>query len=210
MTQELTKIKLDILQQVWKDSPFDGWNEITLKEATQKIKPNIHYKLLFENGIFDLTEFMNETINQQMAQEFVNFDVKEMPIRMRIHELIKIRLELLAAHKEAVRALYGFLAIPKNLFFTKKLIWQISDEMWHLALDKSTDYNHYSKRGLLSIIYNASINFWLQDESENHQKTNEFIYRAIDGVMKINKVKKLFKKIPQFAKKIPFLRKILV
>ena len=196
-----------IFRRMLQNAAFDGWNEETLQKSTDEVTNGTCCRFYFDNGIHDFTLYMNERTNRLMREEFLKkFDPASMKVRDRIRELIWIRLNILAERKDAVRALYGFLAMPQNLLFFKKLIWQISDEIWHLALDESTDFNYYSKRGLLSIIYNASINYWLNDESKNHQKTYDFIIRAIDGVMQINKVKSCFKKVPEIIKKIPFLR----
>ncbi len=197
-------IKEKIIAEMLKDSVFDGWNNETLKKISAKITGKSEtYAVFFENGIHDLSKFFVEMVNLEMVEEFEKIPTENMKIREKIRCLISLRLKILSRNKEAIRAKQGFFAMPQNLFLSNQLLWKVSDQMWAACRDQSVDFNYYSKRGLLSIIYSSCLNFWLNDDSQNHVKTEEFIVRAIDDVMKINGIKA---KIPQILKKIPFLR----
>ena len=71
--------------------------------------------------------------------------------------------------------------------------------MWYLAGDKSTDYNHYTKRALLEYVYSTSIMCWLSDESPDYIDTKKFIATKIKQVLSIGKWKesalRFFRKI---------------
>ena len=57
------------------------------------------------------------------------------------------------------------------------------------------DFNFYTKRGILLGVYSATLIFWLDDNSENDQKTWEFLDRRIEEVLQIPKVKSSMEKI---------------
>ena len=57
------------------------------------------------------------------------------------------------------------------------------------AGDAATDYNHYTKRAILSAIYSATLLHWTQDDSADFAATRAFIDRRIDGVMRFEKAK---------------------
>ncbi len=49
--------------------------------------------------------------------------------------------------------------------------WRSADLMWRLAGDTATDYNHYTKRLILSGVYGSTLLVWLDDQSEGWMET---------------------------------------
>ncbi len=107
----------------------------------------------------------------------------------RTHEKValalKARLRFLAPHREAVRRLLAFLARPGNAGVATTMLWRSADAVWRLAGDTSTDFNYYTKRGLLAGVYASTLLFWLDDGSEDFAATDAFLERRIADVMKI-------------------------
>ena len=81
---------------------------------------------------------------------------------------------------------------PQNLPRATKLGWRAADAMWHAAGDTATDFNHYSKRGILGGVYMATIMAMMDDESEGYADTRAFLGRRIDGIMRFEKFKGRF------------------
>jgi ubiquinone biosynthesis protein COQ9 len=69
---------------------------------------------------------------------------------------------------------------PKNLTTTLQQISSISDEIWKLSGDQSTDINWYTKRALLSKIYVLTETYMLQDKSPNFEQTWEFLDNRLE------------------------------
>ena len=61
--------------------------------------------------------------------------------------------------------------------------------MWRLAGDTATDFNHYSKRGLLIGVYASTSLVFLDDESEGLAETRAFLDRRIGDVMRFEQAK---------------------
>ncbi|MET0156244.1 MAG: COQ9 family protein [Rickettsiales bacterium] len=57
--------------------------------------------------------------------------------------------------------------------------WGIADAVWRLCGDRATDFNHYSKRAILSAVLAATIIYWLNDASLEHANTNRFLDKRI-------------------------------
>ena len=49
--------------------------------------------------------------------------------------------------------------------------WRSADLMWRIAGDTATDYNHYTKRLILSGVYGSTLLAWLDDQSEDWSET---------------------------------------
>ena len=98
---------------------------------------------------------------------------------------IRVRLEQTAGHREAVRRALSLLAMPLNAGKGPALLWRTVDAIWYAAGDTATDFNYYTKRGLLAGVYSATLLCWLEDRSEGFATTWSFLDRRISEVMRV-------------------------
>jgi rpsU-divergently transcribed protein len=110
-------------------------------------------------------------------------------IREKVTLAVRTRLVQHAAHREALRALASFLAMPANTGLAARSLWRTVDAMWHAIGDTSTDFNYYSKRALLAGVYGSTVLVWLDDSSEGFADSCAFLERRIDNVMAIERGK---------------------
>jgi ubiquinone biosynthesis protein COQ9 len=61
------------------------------------------------------------------------------------------------------------------------------DAIWRAAGDTATDWNFYTKRGLLAGVFSSTVLCWLDDTSEDHAETWAFLDRRIADVMRVPK-----------------------
>ena len=100
--------------------------------------------------------------------------------------------------------------MPQHLARGASLGWRSVDLIWSCAGDTATDYNHYTKRGILFAVYAATLTVFLDDDSEGHAETRGFLARRIDGIMRFEKAKagmaKRFEHRPSLSRFIGRLR----
>jgi ubiquinone biosynthesis protein COQ9 len=116
-------------------------------------------------------------------------DCAGLKVRDRIRLALRSRLAAATPDREAVRRALAVLAQPQNAGLAARSLWHTADAMWRAAGDTATDFNHYSKRAILGAVYSASLLYWLDDDSDDHEATWAFIDRRIDGIMKFEKTK---------------------
>jgi hypothetical protein len=92
-----------------------------------------------------------------------DYSLTTMKIRERIATAVLVRLRQKTPHREAVRRAMAIYAMPWNKIAELKTIYATVDAMWRAAGDRATDFNHYTKRGLLYLVYGATLAFWLQE-----------------------------------------------
>lgn len=109
--------------------------------------------------------------------------VHGLKIREKVALAVRTRLAQHEAHREALRALAAFLAMPAHAGHAACALWRTVDAMWYAIGDRSTDFNYYSKRALLAGIYGSTILVWLDDRSEGAADSFAFLDRRIDGAM---------------------------
>ncbi len=169
---------------------FDGWNEKAVVAAAEQTGVDVEMAgLAFNTGPVDMIDAWFQSIDEAIAAKFSEEELGAMKIRERITALVVARLEVLEADREGLRRALAILAAPPNLRKAAKLGWRAADRMWRLAGDTATDYNHYTKRTLLSAVYGSTISVFLDDESEDYADTKAFLDRRIENVMQFEKVK---------------------
>ena len=57
--------------------------------------------------------------------------------------------------------------------------------LWYAAGDRATDFNYYTKRGLLAGVYLATLLYWLDDDSEGSAATWAFLDKRIADAMRL-------------------------
>ena len=186
-----------ILDKALDHVPFDGWSERSLRQgAADAGFDDTMWRRAFPGGAADAIAFWSAETDREMAAALAEQDITSLKIRERIAAAVRWRLEALAPHREAARRALSHLSQPQHAGLGLRCLYRTVDEMWHAAGDTATDFNFYTKRGLLAGVYSSTILFWLDDSSEGHAATWSFLDRRIADVMRFPKVTARLGKIP--------------
>lgn len=158
-----------------------------------KEKKNILFEEFFAEGFHSLINHTNIIINQEMKKA-VPRDFSDYRINEKIRFFIFLRIEII--NKLFDRKKLIKLALKqKSLIKLVKMLFNVSDEIWYLSGDKSTDFNYYSKRIILMNVYTTSFLFNLKDNSKNFIKTKDLIDKQIDYVLRFGRIKSRLKNL---------------
>ena len=186
----LDELRLALAPEIARAAVFDGWTDDALRRAAALggVDPAVA-RLAFPGGAMDMIAAWIDSTDAKMQAALGGGALAEFKIRERIRALLQFRLDAVAGHEEALHRALAIQAMPQNLARTLRIGWHSADQMWRLAGDTATDYNHYTKRAILMGIYSATLAVWVEDASEGKAETRAFLDRRIDGVMKFEKVK---------------------
>ncbi|HVZ68707.1 MAG TPA: COQ9 family protein [Rhizomicrobium sp.] len=201
------ELKASVLKAALPHVPFDGFTGKLLDRAGEQA--GIDKKTLtrlFPNGVLDLLEEYSASADREMEAEIAKLDLANMRIRDRIKSAVKIRLDILRPNKEAARRAAAFLTLPPNAPLGAKLLWRTVDAMWRATGDTTTDFNYYTKRGILAGVYSSTLMRWFNDHSDDEAATGAFLDSRIEDVMNFEKFKAQVKKE---IGKFPSLEEIL-
>jgi len=169
---------------------FDGFTDGVLQKAgVEAGVGKAELVRLFENGALSLVEFYSTHTDAQMEKRLAEMDLKAMKIRERIATAVRTRLGILKPHKEAARRAAAFLSLPMHAALGAKLLYHTVDCMWRAAGDTATDFNFYTKRGILAGVYGSTAMRWFNDTSADEKPTEEFLAARIENVMQFEKFK---------------------
>ncbi|MDX1575853.1 MAG: COQ9 family protein [Kiloniellales bacterium] len=166
--------------------PFDGWSEAAIRAGAADAGLSPAEALnAFPAGPTEALALFSDWADREMLARLDKADLGAMKVREKVAAGVRLRLEALAPHKEAVRRGLAVLALPANAGQGLKSLHRTVDAIWTMAGDRATDYNYYTKRLLLAGVLTSTTLYWLNDRSEGHQATWAFLERRIDEVLKV-------------------------
>jgi ubiquinone biosynthesis protein COQ9 len=170
---------------------FEGWTEHALERAaTEAGLAAADVRRAFPSGILEALNYFTQRADRQMRDLLTrDYNLPSMKVRERIATAVMVRLRQQLPQREAVRRGRAFYALPWNAPSGIRALYRTMDEIWHLAGDTATDWNHYSKRLILSQVYLTTFDVWLEDATPDLSETEEFLRRRIDNVMQFEKFK---------------------
>lgn len=179
-------VRSRILDAALSHVPFDGWTPQTLALGARDAGYDaVAAVRVFPAGPVDAIRFWSERTDRRTVEACDQPGFAQRRVREKIRMLVKTRLELVGAHKEAVRHALAVLAMPTNGAVAARLLARTVDAIWYAAGDTATDFNWYTKRGLLAGVYSATLLYWLEDHSPDHAATWGFLDRRIDEALRI-------------------------
>jgi ubiquinone biosynthesis protein COQ9 len=197
MTARKTKTKKDdaalisaVVEAALVHIPFDGFTDRLMDRAAKDAGANkADMQRLFPGGALNLLEAYSDSVDTEMEKRLAKLKLAAVPMRKRIATAVKTRLAILKPHKEATRRAVAHLSLPPNVALGAKLVYRTVDAMWRAAGDTSTDFNFYTKRGILAGVYSATLMRWLADDSASESATDAFLAARIENVMQYEKLK---------------------
>ncbi len=174
-----------ILDAALSHVPFDGWTPATLALGARDAGfEAVAVQRVFPGGPVDAIRFWSERTDRQTVEASNQLGFAQRRVREKVRLLVRTRLELVAPHKEAVRHALGVLAVPIHGALAARLLARTVDAIWYASGDTATDFNWYTKRGLLAGVYGATLLHWLEDRSPDHADTWGFLDRRLDEVLR--------------------------
>ena len=190
----LDEIRGRLADDIAANAAFDGWTAAARDMAADAHDIDHDVAALALPDAMAMIDAWFAHIDTVMTATLPSDAIATMKIRERIQRSVEARLDAMAPNREALRRALAILAMPQNVAAAAKLGWRTVDLIWHRAGDTATDYNHYTKRGILFGVYAATVTVFLDDESEGHADTRAFLARRIEGIMRFEKAKAGFLK----------------
>ena len=173
--------------------------QIAFEKTTKKLKINSkeREKLLnnnFPKGYESLNKELNLLINSMMNKSKKPNNFKKLRLNEKIKYFVIKRLKL----TDEIFDLKKLAKInlrsrsPNN---SLKILFNISDEIWFLAGDKSLDFNFYSKRFILMNIYLNSFLYLISQKNTDYNNLENFVEKQIKAVLTFGKLKSKFKSL---------------
>ncbi len=187
--REFAEARAAILAAALPHMAFDGWSRAALARGARDAGyDDVMAERAFPGGVRDLIRYHLAEADRQMLAALAETDLAAMRVRDRVAFAVKLRLQQHQGEREAIRRAMNYLAQPQNGALGLRALYKTVDAIWYAAGDTSTDFNFYTKRGLLAGVYSATLLYWLADTSAECAATWVFLDRRLDDVMRVPKI----------------------
>ena len=206
--KNLAALKDRILLATLPHVAFDGWSRASLRAgaADAGLSPQdlLH---AFPDGVAGAIAHWSDWADREGVRAIEAGDLAHLRTHERVAMAVWARLEAIGRFREAARKATAWLATPRYAGVAARLVYQTCDRIWRAAGDTSTDFNFYTKRGLLAGVVTSTMLYWLQDKSEGSQDTSAFLNRRIADVLAVGgRIGKIRERLNSFDPG-PFLRR---
>ena len=167
------------------------------ENVAKKLKINVKEKekLLnnnFARGYESLNKELNIFINAMMNKSKKPNNFEKFRLNEKIKYFVIKRLQLTDEIFD-LKKLAKINIKTKSLNNSLKTLFNISDEIWYMAGDKSLDFNFYSKRFILMNIYLNSFLYLISQRNRNLNSLENFVEKQIKAILTFGKLKAKFK-----------------
>ena len=176
-----------VLDAAIQHAPVLGWNGRLVRAACEANGLSRgDEELLLPNGARDLAALLSRRHDARALEVLAETPAATLKMRERIARAVSARMEAGAADLDATKRCAGFLTLPTNADLGLSLAWEGADHLWRWAGDTATDWNHYSKRAILSgILIPALTMRWF----DGREAAEAFVAARIENVMAFEKWK---------------------
>jgi ubiquinone biosynthesis protein COQ9 len=175
-----------LIEAILPDVPFDGWGRGTIVAAARRLgMDEAEVASLLPGGPRGAVAAFSRWADRKMLVALGQVPLEAMKVRERVATAVRARLAALDPHREAVRRALALLALPQNMALGARLLYDTVDAIWYAAGDTATDFNFYTKRGLLAGVLASTTLYWLDDRAAGAEATRGFLDRRLDDVMRI-------------------------
>lgn len=165
----------NLMRQLLKNVAESGWNAESLLDALNMLElPDKDAQLIMRGDPINLIQLFDDWINEQVMESLDGEKYASLKVHEKIKHLLSLKFKTMHSHKDAVQKGVHLFKKPNAVQQSLGLLMKTVNQMWYDAGDQSTDFNYYTKRATLSLVYMRVFIIWLKPSTGLDQ---------IDGVI---------------------------
>ena len=197
----LLKKRLEVLKFAKIFVSEKGLTKNSLENISKRYGIDINEtELLFPEGNIDLIQFALEQLNKELEEYCRKIDLIRLPVHKRIKKVLLSKISLMNKNKLFYRSIFFNLLVPKKNFSLSSQLYNSVDQIWFIAGDSSTDFNFYTKRLILSVIYSRIMLYFFNNN--NQEELENILDDSLKRVSKIPEIKSKFKIFSEYFPKL--------
>ncbi|MDP1549645.1 MAG: TetR/AcrR family transcriptional regulator [Nitrosomonas sp.] len=159
-----------------------SWEAVRLFDVATELAISLDDIRIYFREKEDLVDAWFDRADSQMLKAAETVEFLSLSPRERLHHLIITWLDALAAHRKVTRQMIGAKLEPGHLHIQIPAVMRISRTVqWvrEAAQRDATFLRRALEETALTTIYLATFVYWMRDESENFQRTRDFLEQKL-------------------------------
>ncbi|XP_074008896.1 ubiquinone biosynthesis protein COQ9, mitochondrial [Numenius arquata] len=170
--------------------PEHGWTAEAIAEGAKTLGLSVAAAGMFHSDgselILHFVSQCNTKLSELLEQEqkLVQLgEAEKKPTDQFLRDAVQARLRMLIPYIDKWPQALSILLLPHNIPSSLNLLTSMIDDIWHYAGDQSTDFNWYTRRAVLTGVYNATELVMMQDSSPDFEDTWRFLENRVADAM---------------------------
>lgn len=159
-----------------------SWEAVRLFDVATELAISLDNIRIYFREKEDLVDAWFDRADSQMLKAAETVEFLSLSPREQLHHLIITWLDALAAHRKVTRQMIGAKLEPGHLHIQIPAVMRISRTVQWMREASQRDAT-FLRRALeetaLTTIYLATFVYWMRDESENFQRTRDFLEQKL-------------------------------
>ncbi|NWI15354.1 COQ9 protein, partial [Crypturellus soui] len=180
--------------------PEHGWSAEAIAEGAKTLGLSAAAAGMFHNDgselVLHFVSHCNTKLSEQLEQEQKLVQLGETEKKTTdqfLRDALEARLRMLIPYIEKWPQAISILLLPHNIPSSLSLLTSMIDDIWHYAGDRSTDFNWYTRRAVLTGIYNTTELVMIQDTSPDFEDTWRFLENRVADAVNMDSTAKQVK-----------------
>ncbi|XP_050760199.1 LOW QUALITY PROTEIN: ubiquinone biosynthesis protein COQ9, mitochondrial [Gymnogyps californianus] len=173
--------------------PEHGWTAEAIAEGAKTLGLSVAAAGMFHSDGSELVLHFVSQCNTKLSelleqeQKLVQLgEAEKKPTDQFLRDAVEARLRMLIPYIEKWPQALSILLLPHNIPASLNLLTSMIDDIWQYAGDQSTDFNWYTRRAVLTGIYNTTELVMMQDSSPDFEDTWRFLENRVADAMNMN------------------------
>lgn len=177
-------IKEEVLDNALKYVPDHGWTRKALAMSANELGyPSVAEGMVQRGGADLVLHFVKANNKSLVAyMEQVKSSEEDFKVPAFIQTVLERRLRMLIPFISVWPQAMATLLQPSIVVEATEELGRMVDDIWYHAGDQSTDFNWYTKRGLLAKLFISTQMVMIKDQSPDFRDTWEFLDRRMNDI----------------------------
>ncbi|XP_055675115.1 ubiquinone biosynthesis protein COQ9, mitochondrial [Falco peregrinus] len=170
--------------------PEHGWTAEAIAEGAKTLGLSAAAAGMFHSDggelILHFVSQCNTKLTELLEQEQKQVQLGEAEKKSTdqfLRDAVEARLRMLIPYIDKWPQALSILLLPHNIPSSLNLLTSMIDDIWQYAGDQSTDFNWYTRRAVLTGIYNTTELVMMQDSSPDFEETWRFLENRVADAM---------------------------
>ncbi|KAB2836347.1 MAG: COQ9 family protein [Caedimonadaceae bacterium] len=178
-----------LLENVLKNVNTFGWSEESVRKALLELGlPEEDLNFIVRGDLYNLVILFNEWLNEQIQRDFDESLFKNLKVHEKIKYLLSLKFKVMHPYKPAIIKGVHLFKNPRAFKESFVMLAESINQMWYKAGDRATDFNYYTKRLMLTLVYTRVFSLWLRP-SIGIDDIDPLIDQALLSVYKLSQLK---------------------
>jgi ubiquinone biosynthesis protein COQ9 len=184
-----TTLSNSLMHQLLKNVSKTGWNAESLLESLNALGlPEMDAQLIMRGDPINLIQLFDDWINEQVIESLIPENYTQLKVHEKIKCLLSLKFKALHPYKAAVQKGIYLFKKPSAVQQSLGMLIKTVNQMWYEAGDQSTDFNYYTKRATLFLVYMRVFISWLKP-STGLDEIDGIIDRALLDAYRLSQLK---------------------